>query len=350
MADTKQFNNVIFRLKHYTSTEWTSSDPVLAEGEIGFESDTRKFKFGDGVTDWINLKYANAGTDIQIMTEAPTSADADFEVGTLWIDTVNGEVYELLATTGTTATWLHMATVDSTVAQADKWTTARNLTLAGAVVTNTQSIDGSADVTFNLVLVDSGVTAGEYPVVTVNSKGIITDSRALTADDIPDITLSQITDAGTAASRDVGTDAGEVIVVGSNGKIDSSVLPALAITDVLTAGSESEMCALDAQQGDICIRTDLSETYILTNNDPTDAANWVLIQTPDCDVLSVNGKTGVVTLTTSDIDEGTNLYYTEARATANFKENIAESSVYDLADGDNAVMIGDLLILNGNEA
>lgn len=39
----------------------------------------------------------------------------------------------------------------------------------------------------------------------------------------------------------------------------------------------------------------------------------------DSVVTSVNGKTGAVVLTTTDISEGTNLYFTEARATANFK-------------------------------
>ena len=38
---------------------------------------------------------------------------------------------------------------------------------------------------------------------------------------------------------------------------------------------------------------------------------------PDADVISVNGLTGAVSLTTSNINEGTNLYYTEARVSAN---------------------------------
>jgi hypothetical protein len=38
---------------------------------------------------------------------------------------------------------------------------------------------------------------------------------------------------------------------------------------------------------------------------------------PSVPVDSVNGQTGVVVLVTTDIDEGTNLYYTEARVAAN---------------------------------
>jgi len=40
-----------------TAAEWTSADPVLGLGEIGFESDTYQIKVGDGVTAWISLAY-----------------------------------------------------------------------------------------------------------------------------------------------------------------------------------------------------------------------------------------------------------------------------------------------------
>jgi len=44
-----------------TAAQWISTNsgngPVLNSGEIGFESDTNKFKIGDGVNHWINLDY-----------------------------------------------------------------------------------------------------------------------------------------------------------------------------------------------------------------------------------------------------------------------------------------------------
>jgi len=40
-----------------TSTQWTATDPVLASGEIGFETDTNQFKMGDGTTRWSVLSY-----------------------------------------------------------------------------------------------------------------------------------------------------------------------------------------------------------------------------------------------------------------------------------------------------
>ncbi len=44
-----------------TAAQWTAANPILAAGEIGFETDTNKFKMGNGSSTWGNLQYfANA--------------------------------------------------------------------------------------------------------------------------------------------------------------------------------------------------------------------------------------------------------------------------------------------------
>jgi hypothetical protein len=40
-----------------TSEQWTLANPVLAPGEIGFETDNSQFKVGDGVNEWNDLSY-----------------------------------------------------------------------------------------------------------------------------------------------------------------------------------------------------------------------------------------------------------------------------------------------------
>jgi len=40
-----------------TATQWTGANPILNAGEIGFESDTNKFKIGDGINHWADLDY-----------------------------------------------------------------------------------------------------------------------------------------------------------------------------------------------------------------------------------------------------------------------------------------------------
>lgn len=106
---------------------------------------------------------------------------------------------------------------------------------------------------------------------------------------------------GTASTKNVGTAAGNVPILGSDGKLNTSVLPALALVDVYTVNSQAAMLALNAQQGDIAVRTDVSKTFILSKEPASTLANWVELLFP-CSVTSVNGKTGVVVLTGDDIN------------------------------------------------
>jgi hypothetical protein len=46
------------QVRRDTAADWTSVNPTLAAGEIGFETDTNKFKFGTGSTAWTSLPYA----------------------------------------------------------------------------------------------------------------------------------------------------------------------------------------------------------------------------------------------------------------------------------------------------
>jgi hypothetical protein len=49
------------QIRRDAAADWTSTNPTLAAGEIGFESDTNKFKIGDGTTAWTSLNYAPEG-------------------------------------------------------------------------------------------------------------------------------------------------------------------------------------------------------------------------------------------------------------------------------------------------
>jgi hypothetical protein len=49
--------NAVIKLRRDVAADWTSNNPVLAEGEFGWESDTNTLKVGDGVTAWASLPY-----------------------------------------------------------------------------------------------------------------------------------------------------------------------------------------------------------------------------------------------------------------------------------------------------
>lgn len=51
------------QMRRGTATEWTLANPTLAQGEIGVEYDTGKFKIGNGSTAWNTLAYASSGQE-----------------------------------------------------------------------------------------------------------------------------------------------------------------------------------------------------------------------------------------------------------------------------------------------
>lgn len=88
------------------------------------------------------------------------------------------------------------------------------------------------------------------------------------------------------------------------GKIPSNQLPAIAITDTSVVNSQVQMLALTAQTGDVAVRTDLSKSFILAAEPASTLANWQELLTPADAVTSVNGYTGVVVLSKSDVGLG----------------------------------------------
>lgn len=49
------------QIRRDTASNWTSNDPTLSAGELGYETDTTYLKVGDGSTAWSSLAYAFKG-------------------------------------------------------------------------------------------------------------------------------------------------------------------------------------------------------------------------------------------------------------------------------------------------
>ena len=58
----------VIQIKRGTASSWTSANTVLAAGEVGFETDTKKMKVGDGSTAWTSLTYTVTDGDISGVT------------------------------------------------------------------------------------------------------------------------------------------------------------------------------------------------------------------------------------------------------------------------------------------
>lgn len=57
-------NTIKFRRD--TLGRWATANPVLSEGEPGYEKDTGRLKIGDGSTRWLDLPYYTPGSSPEI--------------------------------------------------------------------------------------------------------------------------------------------------------------------------------------------------------------------------------------------------------------------------------------------
>jgi polygalacturonase len=55
-----------FRNRRATLAKWAQLNPVLGDGELGYETDTRRLKFGDGETAWVDLPYGVEQSDLVV--------------------------------------------------------------------------------------------------------------------------------------------------------------------------------------------------------------------------------------------------------------------------------------------
>jgi len=56
------------QLRRDTASNWTSNNPTLAEGEFAIETDTDKYKIGDGSTAWNSLGYSSLPSNVLPLT------------------------------------------------------------------------------------------------------------------------------------------------------------------------------------------------------------------------------------------------------------------------------------------
>ena len=111
---------------------------------------------------------------------------------------------------------------------------------------------------------------------------------------------------GAAAGLDTGTAAGNIPVLNGSGKLPDSVIPTLAIGELVgTVDTQAELVTLSAaQKGDIAKVTadpvaNNNGVYWL-NGTYSDLSAWIQIVGPGS-VISVNGQSGVVVLTAADV-------------------------------------------------
>lgn len=169
------------QVRRGTAAQWTTANPLLLAGEIGFESDTNKVKIGDGATAWAALKYlvdpgSNSGvatldangkvpttqlpnlaiSDTSVVATQAAMLALTAEVGDVAVRTDVGKTFILKASPATTlANWTELLAVGAptTMTGADGTTAgASGYVPAPAATDNTKFLRG--DGTF--VAMDGG--------------------------------------------------------------------------------------------------------------------------------------------------------------------------------------------------
>ena len=203
-----------------TAAQWISTNsgngPVLNPGEIGWESDTNKFKIGDGVNHWINLDYfidanstVNPSFGTSIVFEGATSDS--FETTILATDPTADRTITLPNATGTVV----LADASGNV------TVSGDLTVSGTTTTiNSTTINATTGIVFE------GATADAHETTLT-----VTDPTADRTITFPDA-------SGTVA---LTSDIAEL----SQDAIDAALTAGTGITKTYSDGANTLTIAVD---------------------------------------------------------------------------------------------------------
>jgi hypothetical protein len=190
-----------------TASQWTSANPVLNAGEMGWESDTNKFKIGDGTNHWADLDYF---ADINSTINPAFGSSITFEGAT-------ADSYETV--------------LQVTDPSADRTITLPNV--SGTVITTGNLSDITDIGVFTSTIVMEGSTADSYELTL--SAGDPTADRTLTFPDATG-TLALTTDIPAGVVTESGTQTL------TNKTLTSPVVSGLTLSDssIVIEGSTAD--------------------------------------------------------------------------------------------------------------
>ena len=220
-----------------TAAQWTAANPILNAGEIGWESDTNKFKIGDGTNHWADLDYfadinstANPAFGSSITFEGSTAND--FETVLQITDPTADRTITFPDASGTVALAANVAALSG--ATFTGGITGTDLSLTGnlTVLGTTTTIDSSTILLKNS-LVFEGATADSYET-TIQITDPTADQTITLQNASGVIPLRDTTDTFTNKSISLATNT----ITGTKAEFNSAMSDAdfatLAGTETLT--------------------------------------------------------------------------------------------------------------------
>ena len=194
---------------------------------------------------------------------------------------------------------------------------------SATVTTLTSTVNSKADATALTALtttVNGKASQADLAALTttVGTKASQADLTALTTTvgakaAQADLTALTTTVNGKAAQADLSAAQASITALQTGkadlvaGKVPSSQLPQVALTNVTVVANKAAMLAqttTQVQVGDITVVTSTADkgNYILSGDGtPGVEANWVKLVSPDGNVASVNGQSGTVVLSAADV-------------------------------------------------
>ena len=299
-------------LRRDTSSNWTSGNAVLASGEVGYETNTGKFKIGNGATAWTSLSYASVPIGLSVLNDLSdvtitSAANGDFLRwnGTAWVndavnlstDTIGSYVESLVAGTGVTLAnnsgegATPTITVDTTVIQArvaDVSDTEigylNGVTSAIQTQIDTKAPLASPTFTGTVTVPDNSFalgtkTTGDYVATITGGTGVA--STAATSGE------------GTTHTLSIGQ------AVGTTDNVTFAGVTADGIKVGVTAANEIDTVSgdltIDSAGGTVTVDDNLTVTGNLTVSGTTTSVNTETLTVDDNVIVLNNNATGAPT-------------------------------------------------------
>jgi hypothetical protein len=221
-----------------TAAQWTSSNagdgPILNAGEIGWESDTNKFKIGDGVSYWSALTYFVDATDVIASSLGAYLQDSDVGAisGVAGLDASKNLVVPgaSIIVEGATAND-YETTLTVTDPTADRTITFPNAD--GTVITTGNLSDITNIGVFTSTITMEGSTANDFELTL--SAGDPTADRTLTFPDATDTLVGRATtDTLTNKSISLGSNTVTSTLAQLNTAVSDADVASLAGSETLT--------------------------------------------------------------------------------------------------------------------
>jgi hypothetical protein len=305
-----------FQFRRGTASEWTSANPVLASGELGFETDTQKGKIGNGSTAWNSLVYllgaevgdisaVTAGTGL---TGGGTAGAVTLNVDTSTIATKDhvSATYVPTSSLGVTTATLNVSgKLDSSQIPTTLATTtyADGILTSAGTYTDSSITTHSSDTTSVHGITDTTTLLTDSNTKTVTNKSISLGSNTVTS------TLAQlntaVSDAELASLAGTETLTNKTVALGSNTVSGTIAEFNTALTDqdfATLAGTET--LTNKTLTGPIVSGLILSDGSIVLEGTTADAHETTLTVTdPTADrTITFPDATGTVALTNNKLD------------------------------------------------